>query len=373
MRQKIRVLQIQSKYNVDDSDLAEQIILALPSDEYEVTSAYLKGRPGVGDTLTRAPHAKYFEFNNRDVSGRRSKVFSEIKNFCNENNFDIVIAHRFKPIHVAMRLNRELAFKCCIGVSHGIGDYDRSYRKLFVWRSIRENWKMVAVSDTVRTYLTSKIPGLTKKNTITINNAIDISAAESRFLSQKEARRYLTIPENAFVFGAIGRLVPIKNHLVMLKALLLLKGESALLYVVIIGGGRCLEELRAFIDDNNLEDNVILAGEIPDAYRFARAFDVFVMPSLSEGLPIALLEAMAASCPVIGSDIPSIGPLIEQVGRTFKVDNSQELAKQMSYFFELEPECLREIGLAHLEHVKKHHNILKFRSAYHELIKSSVF
>lgn len=371
MQKKIKILQLQSGYNVNSSDLAEQIILALPSDKYEVTSAYLKGRPETGAMLTIASKVKYFDFSKKSLKGSRAVPLKTLQDFCSAEKFDIVIAHRFKPINMLMRLNHKMNFQLCIGVAHGFGDYDRLYRKIGCRFLIRDNWKMVAVSSPVKNYLLNANAGFTESNTVTINNAIDIDKAVSGLLDVKEARQALSIPEDAFVFGTIGRLAPVKGHIVLLKAFNLLTKKYPNIHLVIIGGGRLETELKQYLVDNNLKNKVILAGAIENAFRFARSFDVFVLPSLSEGLPLALLEGMSASLPVIGSDIPSIKPLVETIGKTFQSENEYDLVKAMEFYIGISKEQLHAEGKKHFSYVRNNHSIEDYKKSYLNLIEKS--
>lgn len=370
MQRKLKVLQLQSRFNVNSSDLAEQIIRALPAEEYEVTSAYLKGRHRPGDMESIAPNVKYFEFNNKLLKGMRKEVIEKLLKFCSERKFDIIIAHRFKPLDIALRLNHKVGFSLCIGVSHGIGDYDRFYRKLSCRYHLRENCKVVAVSNPVKNYLLHSKAGFTEKNTVTINNAIDIEQAVTGLLTKIEARQNLSIPNNSFVFGTIGRLVPVKGHIYFLKAFSLLAEKYPDIHGVIIGGGRLEDELKRYVIDHDLSDRITFTGKIDNAFRFAKAFDVFILPSLSEGLPLALLEAMSASIPVIGSDIPSIKPIVKNVGRIFKSQDEFDLSKSMENYLNMDTSRLEATGIQHFSYVKKHHSITNFRLSYLNLIES---
>ena len=369
---KTRVLQLQSRYNVNSSDLAEQVIKSLPLDKYEVTSAYLKGVPEKGAMLTSAAHVKYFNFTSKKVKGLRLSALAELRAFCIANNFDVVIAHRFKPIHMIMLLNLQMKFKLCVGVAHGFGDYDRFYRKVECRFLIRDNWNMVAVSKPVKRYLVTANAGFSQQNTIHINNAIDIEKAVSGLKTKERAREKLSVPAEGFVFGTIGRLVPVKGQIHLLKAFRIVAESNPLAHLVIIGEGRVRGELEAYVTENDLAQQVHLVGAIENAFRYVKGFDVFVLPSLSEGLPLALLEAMAGSLPVIGSDIPTIRPIVESVGRIFSVGDSQALASNMREMMLLEESELKDLGRKHFEYVSRHHTIVDFRENYLQLIANKL-
>jgi len=189
---------------------------------------------------------------------------------------------------------------------------------------------------------------------------------------KERAREKLSIPAEGFVFGTIGRLVPVKGQIHLLKAFRIVAESNPLAHLVIIGEGRLRDELEAYVIENDLTQQVHLTGAIENAFRYVKGFDVFVLPSLSEGLPLALLEAMAGSLPVIGSDIPTIRPIVESVGRVFSVGDSQALASNMCEMMLLEESELKDLGRKHFEYVNRHHAIVDFRNNYLRLIADNV-
>ena len=104
-----KVLQLQPDYNVkshDFADLAEQIVRALPSERYEITAAFLRGRPGPGEPVSKADHSVYFEFSDKSLKGMRLRAMWALYKFCRKEQFDVVICNRFKPVNMLLQLNR---------------------------------------------------------------------------------------------------------------------------------------------------------------------------------------------------------------------------------------------------------------------------
>jgi glycosyltransferase involved in cell wall biosynthesis len=110
--------------------------------------------------------------------------------------------------------------------------------------------------------------------------------------------------------GALGRLEWQKGYPCLLDALaLMIKKEPELsgkLLCLIAGGGRLESALKRQAAAAGLSDNVVFCGEISSVRDFLGALDIFVMPSLLEGQPLALLEAMAMGKPIVAADIPGI-------------------------------------------------------------------
>ena len=370
MTRKIKVLQLQNRYNVNASDLAEQIIQGLPSHAYEVTTVFLRGRPAPGEPESRAARSVYLDLSSSSTQGLRLKALWLLYKHCRAEGYDAVIAHRFKPINMMMLLNRWLRIPACIGVLHGLGEYDRPYRR---WESralISKAWRIVGVSRAVCDDLLKSNAGFASHNVRQINNAIDISRAERLQHSKQEARRLLGLPEDAFVIGTIGRLVPVKGHTQLLEAFSEIKDDYPQALLAIIGEGRLRQEMEATIQARQLGERVHLLGAKDDALQYVRAYDVFVMSSISEGLPLALLEGMSARLPVVGSDIDSMRPILEDSGgRVYPAGQPMILAERLREIASLTPQERAKEGQRAYEYLCQAHAIEDFRKQYRELLE----
>ncbi|UPQ82360.1 glycosyltransferase [Pseudomonas knackmussii] len=370
MTRKIKILQLQNRYNVNASDLAEQVIQGLPTETYEVTTVFLRGRPRPGEPESRAARSVYFNLSNASTKGLRLRALWMLYKHCRAQGYDAVIAHRFKPINMLMVLNLWLRIRVCIGVLHGLGEYDRAYRR---WESrilIGPAWRMVGVSRAVYDDLIRSGAGFGPHNVRQINNAIDISRAERLQHPKQQARQLLGLPQDAFVVGTIGRLVPVKAHIHLIEAFAEIKDRYPKALLAIIGEGRSRQELETFIRARRMEQRVLLLGARDDALQYVRAYDVFVMSSVSEGLPLALLEGMSGCLPVIGSDIDSMRPILEDSGgRIYPVGQPLALAERLREVISLTPRERAEEGLQAYEYLCRAHAIEDFRRQYRSLLE----
>lgn len=105
---------------------------------------------------------------------------------------------------------------------------------------------------------------------------------------------------------AVGNLYPVKGHQYLIEALALLVSRYPTLHVAISGRGELADALAARAREHGLADRVHLLGLRSDVAAILTAADVFVLPSLSEGLPLALLEAMFAGCPIVATDVGEV-------------------------------------------------------------------
>lgn len=373
MSRKIKVLQMQNRYNVNASDLAEQVIQGLPTDRFEVTTVFLRGQPGPGEPESRAARSLYLNFRQADLKGLRLRALWQLYRLIRAERFDVVIAHRFKPMNMLMLLNWILCIPLCIGVQHGIGDFDRVYRRWEARRLLKKNWRIVGVSRAVCDYLIGCGAGFDASNTVQINNAIDIERAEALQHPKAQARTLLGLDQQPFIFGAIGRLVPVKGHVHLIEAFSQVHLKHPQARLAIIGEGRMRPDLEALIERHGLANMVHLLGAREDALQYVRAFDAFVMPSLSEGLPLALLEGMSGHMPVIGSDIPSLEPILEDCGgRLFASGQADALAKRLLEVLALSEQARSEEGETAYRYLRRAHDIEDFRQHYREMVEQGL-
>lgn len=134
-----------------------------------------------------------------------------------------------------------------------------------------------------------------------IHNAVDVDKFKFNPIVRDEVRKEFDI-NNKFVLGHIGRFTLQKNHTFLLdifKDLLSKKNDAVLL---LIGTGELEDEIKEKAKSLGITDHIIFTGVRKDAERLYQAMDVFVLPSLYEGLPVVGIEAQASGVPFLVSD-----------------------------------------------------------------------
>lgn len=125
-----------------------------------------------------------------------------------------------------------------------------------------------------------------------------------------DVRRSLGIPEDAFVVGHVGRFHEAKNHRVILATFARVRSTLSGAHLLLVGDGHLRGAIEAQIAELHLDPSVTLAGRRKDVESIFPAMDLFLFPSLFEGHPNALIEAMACGIPLVASNI---GPVVESV------------------------------------------------------------
>ncbi len=161
---------------------------------------------------------------------------------------------------------------------------------------------------------------------------LGIPAERVEFLAPQKARSILSklfsVPRDTALLGTIAELTPNKGLVHLVDSVAKLKDRFPDYRCLIIGGGEQNEFLAAHIASLGLGEQITLAGFVPDAARYIKGFDAFILPSLKEGLPYTILEAMHAGVPVIASSVGGIPDLIEheKTGLLVPTKNAAELA-----------------------------------------------
>lgn len=129
-------------------------------------------------------------------------------------------------------------------------------------------------------------------------------------ISREEARAELGLAPEAQVIGIVARLRPQKRHDALLRAVAILDAEDREFVCCVLGDGPRREELEQLAHDLGIEHRLLFAGERPAAARLFPAFDVSVICSSSEGLPLAGLEAMASGVPLVATAVSALPELL---------------------------------------------------------------
>ncbi|BFM13993.1 hypothetical protein R50073_01760 [Maricurvus nonylphenolicus] len=360
-------MQIKPGYALRDNDLQEAIIKAFPKDQYEVTSVYLEGRPTAEQPESSSEHIKYFDLTPGQMKGLRLVAMWKLYKFCRVNNFDVVYLNRFKPIHMMLILNRWLKIPKCIGIIHGLGDLQRPYRRKIFNRFIDASWKVVAVSNAVRDDLVGYRCGLNKDNTLVIPNAVDVKGLRDGLLPSDEARQELGLKSDSLVFGSIGRLVAVKGQKYLLEAFKRLVKKYPHIELVIIGDGKLEHEFATWVDNNGLRDSVHFPGFKENAYRYTSAFDCFVLPSLSEGMPLAIMEAMSASLPIVATNVGGNAEVLGESVETIPSKDVDALCEKLEGIIAASPEERQKVGATLFDRVMSDYDIHNYQARYRAL------
>lgn len=197
--------------------------------------------------------------------------------------------------------------KGVIHTEHSHDALDDSPRLRFLLRLLaRRTEVVVCVADEVASYLTQNV-GVPRRKILVLRNGVDTELfrpglADEALLGE-------------LVIGTVGRLDPLKDHLTLLRAFRLLAEQVPNARLVIVGDGPLRRELEAASYSLGIGSKVAFLGRRSDIAGLLRGMHIFVLSSIKEGLPLALLEAMASGVPVVATNVGGI-PQVVQDRRT---------------------------------------------------------
>ncbi len=204
----------------------------------------------------------------------------------------------------------------------------------------------IAVSRDLESYLQQKV-GVLPSRVAQIYNGVD----SERFHPAGERREEVPCAGFAgpgdFVIGTVGRMQDVKDQLTLARAFVRLTqgipGAEQRLRLVMIGDGPLRERVRVLLADAGVERFAWLPGERNDVPRIMRSFDLFVLPSLAEGISNTILEAMASGLPVLATAVGGNPELIEDgvTGTLVPRDDPESMARAMRAYAESTELCRR--------------------------------
>jgi sugar transferase (PEP-CTERM/EpsH1 system associated) len=228
-----------------------------------------------------------------------------------------------------------------------------------------------AISAEVRDYYCRET-GFPRERMRVIPNGVDLRRIDG---AGGGARAELGIGAEDFVVGTVARLDATKDTITLARAfarLYRLRPETNL-RLLIIGDGDQKAMIENFVAEQGLSAAVICLGLRQDAPRLYRAMNVFALSSLSEGMPLTVLEAMAARLPVVATNVGALPELVEEGGTGFLAEpkDDQALAERLARFYS-EPELARRFGEAARRKVEREYSLELMLRRYADLYLSVV-
>jgi glycosyltransferase involved in cell wall biosynthesis len=281
-------------------DLVAAIVRGLDPRRFAVSVATL-GPPGpVGQEL----RSQGYEVVSLGLDLKRTsawRVVGPVRRLLQARPPDILHTHLYHPNLYGRLASLGLGLPAVVAAVHNsytrVKFHRRLWNFLLGWATDRVLVGSAQVWDDVRRY-----DGVPASRLLLMPYGIPLAELDPP-LGRDEARARLGLPATALVIGAVGRLEEQKGHVHLLAALPEVHPQIPDLVVLLVGEGRQEAELRRQVRDLGLESQVRFLGTRRDLPEIYRALDLFVQPSLWEGLPLALLKAMGAGLPVVATRV----------------------------------------------------------------------
>ncbi|MFH0774233.1 MAG: GT4 family glycosyltransferase PelF [bacterium] len=226
-----------------------------------------------------------------------------------KNSIDILHTHGYRADIIGYLATKIVGIPI-VSSAHGWAGYPKKVR---VYEHIDRFFllffdKVIAVSEAMREGLIRI--GIPRHKVVTIYNTIDLE--NYQFSDNKGIREELKVDNRVKLVGTLGRLSPEKGHTYFLESAAEVIREYPEVRFIIAGEGPERSRLEELVERLGILQKVFFLGHRRDVERIFNSIDIFVLPSLSEGMPMTILEAMAFGKPTIATDVGGVSRLINE-------------------------------------------------------------
>ncbi|HEY9526824.1 MAG TPA: glycosyltransferase family 4 protein [Anaerolineales bacterium] len=250
------------------------------------------------------------------------------KRLLREEQVDLIHSHEFDA-SVQGTFVAALSGTPLVATVHGKNYFWEKFRRRLAYRWVSRRATMVAVSQNLKEFVMEKV-GISPDRIKVIYNGVDaLPYCDSTDVEQ--CRKELRIPQNDRLVGVVGNLYPVKGHQHLIDGIPAVLKKCPNTSFVFAGRGQLEPELKEQVHRLGLDKRVHFLGLRQDIPRILAMLDVFVQPSLSEGLSMAILEAMIAGKPVVATQVGGNPELVLEGETGFLVPprDSQALASSL--------------------------------------------
>lgn len=286
--------------------------------QYDFSVAYLKGNSGLLKSYQEAGITLYpLPLMSRNIFIRIYKLYKIIKS----EKFDILHNHLIHSIIIGRILGWICRVRVILSTEHNLFEWGASgYLIKFIYKiTNRADDAIIAISEAVKQSFVRHTRIKPDRISVIYNG---IGLREFR----DDSRKVTKFKEHYPVIGCVSRLHPVKGQRYLIEAISSIIDEYPELMLVLVGGGDSREELVQLSNKLGVIKHVSFEGPQENIAGYLHAFDIFVLPSIQEGLSISLIEALAAGKNIIASDIGGIPEVVENMKEGILVPVKDSLA-----------------------------------------------
>ena len=258
---------------------------------------------------------------------RAFKYHKALKRVLKEGNYKIIHSHIS-----TMSVFSLFAAKCAgvpVRIAHSHSTTNKKEKKKNLMKQVLRPFSKVFATDYM---CCSELAGrwlfgdkeYNKGNVYLLNNAIDLDKFKYNEPLRKKKRKELGIKDDTLVIGHIGRFVAQKNHDYLIDIFNDIHKKNNNSILLLAGQGPLMEDIKNKVKELNLDDSVKFLGQRNDANELYQAFDVFLLPSLYEGLPVVGVEAQAAGLLCYLSDDMTKETKVLDITKFMSLNNASE-------------------------------------------------
>ena len=278
-------------------------------------------------------HSYQIDFSRSPLSVDNVKAYVQLDKLIRQNDYDIVHCHTPNAAAITRLVCRKYRKR------RGLKVFYTAHGFHFYKGAPILNWLVFYPIEKICSYFTDKLITINKEDFVLAKErfrakevhyvpgvGIDLSKFENVQVDRAEKRREIGVPEDAFVLISVGELSARKNHKMVLDSLISVDNDR--FHYIIVGQGKLLPKLKDYVYEYGIAHKVHFLGYRQDIAELYSVSDICCFPSIHEGLPVALMEAMASGIPVVCSNIRGNEDLVDKnSGFLIDLNNIEEFAK----------------------------------------------
>ena len=334
------------------------VILGINPQRYETIVVYLTKNSDKANIFEQKGKKVFYLSNKPQLPFFKPRVFLKLAKIFRDQGVDIAHCHTHKATVYGTIAGVMAGVPVILAHVHGLGRTRNLRRRILNYFIFRHIKKILAIGQAVKEDILTNNKSVKAENVINLGNSIDYEYYVNFNADAKALRDKFQIPQDAFVFATAGRLVPTKGQGNLIEAFAKLKKTIPNINLVFAGEGPLRAELQQKVDKLDCRDSVHFLGRLKNMPQFYSAIDCFILPSVAEGLPRTLLEAMAAGVLCVASKVGGIPEILDngRLGLLVPPENSAALADAMLKSHELPQENKNDIINSARDCIKNHFN-----------------
>jgi len=326
-----RILHLITSFEIGGTERqAVELLKRIDRDRFDIRLAVLRNEGPfyreIEDIFPNIPEFRLTSFYNRNAI----KQVSRLRKLLASNQIDLVHAHDFYSSLLGIAAGRLSGVKV-IACQRHLKLSDRRVHHLGTSVIHRFADRLLVNSDAIRARILDQRIAHPRKITVIRNGVASRSTLRSE--ARSSIHRELAIDDRASLVGMVARLDPIKGHRFFIEAAADVLRCNPDTHFVLIGDGPLRSEIAERLESAGLTDRVHMLGDRSDVAQLISSLDLLVLSSLHEGLPNAVMEAMAAGVPVVATAVGGTRELITdgETGFLATPADSEALAKQINF------------------------------------------
>lgn len=342
------------------------------SDDFIVDILCLREKGELAQRINNPNSQVFFDGNN---DHGKLLAIKKVYRQCKRYQYDIVHSHGYATM-LASYIGGSLAgCPYIINGEHGTLYHD-SKKEILLQRFLFNRMKLNLSVSQVLTDTICQLFSVSQQKFKTIINGVDTEKFQPEKVSQNikgSLRKELQLSPENIIIGSVGRLVTVKNYPSLIRAMKLVKEEVPGAKLLLAGDGAERSKLENLISELKLSDQVYLLGRRDDVADLMKLYDVFVLPSFSEGLSNTLLESMSSGTPVVASNVGGNAEIVAEgsSGYLYPSDDVDSLAKILINLIQEKDNCL-SLGRQARKHIEDNFSIATMVKNYEDTYQDIV-